>query len=204
MPSCYTVSREELPNHLTRRLFSSSLSLPLLGKPFIEARHGGCTPAPPPTSLPLLGKPFIEAPPPCGTAAQAPNRFPFWGSPSLRQAWRPHVEMVSGDRFPFWGSPSLRPVLTWRAFRAASYRFPFWGSPSLRLAGLQPRRDGHRISLPLLGKPFIEAVRTGACGAACRRYRFPFWGSPSLRHHRRSNSRPLGSQIASPSGEALH
>ena len=67
-----------------------------------------------------------------------------------------------------------------RRARALGYRFPFWGSPSLRLAGVQPGRDGHRISLPLLGKPFIEAVRP-RLGRPPSRHRFPFWGSPSLR-----------------------
>ena len=37
------------------------------------------------------------------------------------------------------------------------HRFPFWGSPSLRQAVTEADdRDAGR-SLPLLGKPFIEA-----------------------------------------------
>ena len=58
-------------------------------------------------------------------------------------------------------------------------RFPFWGSPSLR-----PGRQGADVpadlrSLPLLGKPFIEARTTRRSARWARR-------------------------IASPSGEALH
>ena len=54
-------------------LYHSITSLPLLGKPFIEATApspAGSTTA---TSLPLLGKPFIEAPP--GAADADPPRL---------------------------------------------------------------------------------------------------------------------------------
>ena len=84
------------------------------------------------------------------------------------------------DRFPFWGSPSLRPT-------------------QRRLAGELPIK-----SLPLLGKPFIEAGlghrrrRGGRCD------RFPFWGSPSLRRHHHPHPLRPTPAIASPSGEALH
>ena len=61
----------------------------------------------------------------------------------------------------------------------AGDRFPFWGSPSLRLKGPTPWHSTLPPSLPLLGKPFIEA------------------GTPTTR---RWWTRP----IASPSGEALH
>ena len=61
-------------------------------------------------------------------------------------------------RFPFWGSPSLRLYMGSPGDPSAPHRFPFWGSPSLRLIDqiLHVRRDIE--SLPLLGKPFIEAT----------------------------------------------
>ena len=181
MPSCYTVSREELLNHLTRRLFSSPLLLPLLGKPFIEAEAGDVEGLIGAGLLPLLGKPFIEAtrrPRPC---ARRRHCFPFWGSPSLRRSrggqahgprcellpllGKPFIEAMGGSPgragsasncFPFWGSPSLRPDGLFRLLVGDPHCFPFWGSPSLRRR-LHARSRRARELLPLLGKPFIEA-----------------------------------------------
>ena len=177
--------------------------------------------------LPLLGKPFIEARP-VGSrpSTGSSNCFPFWGSPSLRLHQRhplfvaqflllpllgkPFIEArrISGITirsfhcFPFWGSPSLRLHRGPGGRGARADCFPFWGSPSLRhdecITGRYP---GHQL-LPLLGKPFIEASRP-AIIFSLRRYCFPFWGSPSLRRHPAPGP-PTTARIASPSGEALH
>ena len=85
--------------------------------------------------LPLLGKPFIEAVRVPRAYSPVMYCFPFWGSPSLRPRRLPHHHFpLSDDCFPFWGSPSLR-----RVYQVAGER----------------HLD---LLLPLLGKPFIEAV----------------------------------------------
>ena len=84
-----------------------------------------------------------------------------------------------------------------------SYRFPFWGSPSLRQAAHGRRADRIlRPSLPLLGKPFIEASATRAAPTAPAGS-LPLLGKPFIEADFDATDLE-GQKIASPSGEALH
>ena len=108
-------------------------SLPLLGKPFIEAAVFTSTSAAPSPSLPLLGKPFIEAwALPLGLPAGARDRFPFWGSPSLRHPSGLHIFQQGLGSLPLLGKPFIEARSPAGTTRPTGHRFPFWGSPSLR------------------------------------------------------------------------
>ena len=131
---------------------------PFWGSPSLRpGRQGADVPADL-RSLPLLGKPFIEAPVrQYACSASARDRFPFWGSPSLRRIWGFWLPWRRIRSLPLLGKPFIEAGESPGVWGGAGLSLPLLGKPFIEAGSRTGLTRACRRSLPLLGKPFIEA-----------------------------------------------